>query len=97
MTVAVEPLVKAAASLKFVEFSATPDPSFAILVIVAPASLLVKVVSSVPVACDNDKVTVPAARDPKAVPAVPTVALKPLIVAVASVATFELMVTLKRV
>ena len=46
----VAPLVKAAAALKFVEFSSEVDDSFAILVIVAPASVLVKVVVSTPVA-----------------------------------------------
>ena len=44
-----ELLVKAAAALKFVEFSTVPEPSFAILVIVAPASVVVKVVTAVPV------------------------------------------------
>ena len=90
------PLVKAAAALKFVKFSTVPVASLAILVIVAPASVLVKVVNEPPLASDKVKVTVPAERDPRAVPTVPRVALKPLTVAPDSVATFELTVTLKR-
>ena len=92
----VEPLVKAAAALKFVKFSVVPDASFAILVIVAPASVMVKVVAALPVACETDKMTEPAVNEPRDVPAVPTVPVRPLIVAPDKVATFELTVTLTR-
>ena len=70
-----EELVKAAAALKFVELSAVPDASFAILVIVDPESVLVNVVAALPVACAVVKVMVPADNDPKDAPAVPKVAL----------------------
>ena len=50
VTVSAAPLVKAAAALKFVKFSTVLDASLTILVIVAPASVLVKVVVLVPVA-----------------------------------------------
>ena len=91
-----EPLVKAVAALKFACDSAVADASFAIFVIVAPASDLVKVVSSVPLACETDKITEPAFSDPRADPAVPKVPVSPLIVAPDKVATFELTVTVMR-
>ena len=84
------------AALKFVEFSVALEASFTILVIVAPTSVLVNVVVSVPVACDVVSVIAPAAREPKVEPAVPTVELWPLIDPAERVATFELTVTLKR-
>ena len=89
MTVPVEPLVKPVAASKLVKFSVVPDANFAILVIDAPASVAVKVVAAVPVACAVVRVMLPATREPRAVPAVPTVALWPLIDAAESVATFE--------
>ena len=50
MTMSVAPFVKAVAALKFVEFSTVPEASLAILVIVAPVSVLVNVVAALPVA-----------------------------------------------
>ena len=80
---------KPAAALKFVEFSTVPEASLAILVITEPASVLVKAVIAFPVASEFVKVTFPGDRAPRAVPAVPKVALRPLMDAADSVATLE--------
>ena len=52
-----------------------PEASLAILVIVAPVSVLVNVVAALPVACAVVRVIVPAVKEPRDVPTVPTVAL----------------------
>ena len=89
-------MVKAAAALKFVEFSTVPDASLAILVIVAPASVLVKVVVSTPVACAVVKVIAPGVSDPRVALGLPRVDAWPLIEAPDKVATSEFTVTFMR-
>jgi hypothetical protein len=94
-TVLLALLVKAVSVSKFAV--GAPEPYLTILVIVAPALVLVNVVASVPVACAVVKVIVPAMTDVNNALGVPSVEVRPLIDAPDKVATFELTVTSKRV
>ena len=88
-------LVKAVSVSKFAV--GAPELYLTIRVIVAPTSVLVNVVASVPVACAVVSVIVPAVTEVSTAFGVPRVDVKPLIDALDKVAMFELTVTLKRV
>ena len=96
LSVAVALLVKAVSISKLVV--GAPVPYLTILVIVAPASVLAKVVAAEPVASAVVKVIAPGVSEPRVALEVPyEVGARPLITVEAeSVATFELTVTLTR-
>ena len=86
-------LVKAVSVSKF----DVPEPdAYLTIFVVAPASVLVKVVVSTPVACAVVRVIAPAVTDANTALGVPRVGVCPLIVAPESVATSELTVMLMR-
>ena len=87
-------MAKAVSISKFVVLE--PVAYLTILEIVAPVSVLVKVVDAVPVACAVVKVIVPGKTEASTEFGVPRVEVWSLIDAAESVATFELTVTLKR-
>ena len=90
----VAPLVNAVSVSKFVVLA--PFAYLTILVTVAPASVLVKVVAAIPVACAVVSVIAPGVSEPRVALEIPRVELRPLIEALDKVATFELTVTSTR-
>jgi hypothetical protein len=86
-TVSVAPSVKTESVSKLVVLA--PDAYLTILETVAPASLLVKVVVSVPVACAVVRVIVPAVSKPRVAFGVPRVGVWPLTDAADKVATSD--------
>ena len=90
-TISVAPSVKAESVSKFDVLA--PDAYFTILEIVAPASVLVKVVTAEPIACAVVRVIEPATTDANTAFGVPRVDVCALIDAAESVATLESGVT----
>ena len=71
-TVVVVPLVKSVAASKLVVSAVAPDKYLTIFV-VEPASVLVKVVAKIPVACAVVRVTAPGVSEPRVEFGVPRV------------------------